>query len=96
MISIQVLGEQVAPANAGRISSLWAWALGGRRRALHWAGSITLLLDMNQSKELETTIVVVETGQVLGNLRWNMQRWSASSWFGGPDSSTTTRRANCA
>lgn len=53
-------------------------------------------LDMNQTKEFETAIVVVETGEVLGHLRWNVQRWSAVSWFGGPDSSTTVRRANCA
>lgn len=51
-------------------------------------------LDYNQIKEFETAIVVVETGEVLGNLRWNIQRWSALGLF-GPDSSTTIRRVQC-
>jgi outer membrane protein OmpA-like peptidoglycan-associated protein len=51
------------------------------------------MLQINQTKQFETVAVVVETGQVLGSLRWNIQRWRAGLFNQG--SSTIVRRADC-
>lgn len=55
------------------------------------------MLQMDEAKQFETVVVVVETGEVLGSLSWNIQRWGAPSLWGllGPGSSTIVRRADC-
>jgi hypothetical protein len=51
------------------------------------------MLQVQQSEQFETAPVVVETGQVLGSLSWNIQRWVGG--FFNETSSTIVRCANC-
>jgi Outer membrane protein and related peptidoglycan-associated (lipo)proteins len=53
----------------------------------------TPMLQVNEAKDFETVAVVLETGRVLGSLRWNIQCWSAG--FFNDSSSTIVRRAEC-
>jgi outer membrane protein OmpA-like peptidoglycan-associated protein len=51
------------------------------------------MLLLNQTKRFETVAVVVETGQVLASLRWNIQCWEAGFFY--ETSTTFIQSANC-
>jgi hypothetical protein len=56
-------------------------------------------LNISEIKYFETAVVVIQTGEVLGSLRWNIQRWEAgfapgwlNRWMGWEQPSSTIVR----
>ncbi len=60
-------------------------------------------LNTGEIKYFETVVVVIDTGEVLGSLSWNIQRWAAgfmpatiNEWFGWRQpTSTIVRNVTC-